>query len=107
LEKVETVERPIVVSDMVYAEISIGIETIEEVDAALARFDFVRWRHTDECLFRAGKAFLAQIRNGGRERLLPDFLIGALADAEGEPLLTRDPQKVRTYFPNVRLITPE
>lgn len=106
-EKVETVERPIVVSDIVYAELSVGIETKEEVDAALKKFDFVRSGHSDESLFRAGKAFLAQVRNGGRDRLLPDFLIGALADATGEALLTRDPRKVRTYFPDVELISPE
>jgi len=37
---------------------------------------------------------------------LPDFLIGAHAQAEGMHLVTRDPERVRTYFPGVRLITP-
>jgi hypothetical protein len=37
---------------------------------------------------------------------LPDFLIGAHAEAEGLDLVTRDPDRVRTYFPKVALVTP-
>jgi hypothetical protein len=37
---------------------------------------------------------------------LPDFLIGAHAEAENLPLVTRDPDRVKTYFPNVQLIVP-
>jgi predicted nucleic acid-binding protein len=37
---------------------------------------------------------------------LPDFLIGAHAQAEGMKLVTRDPDRVKTYFPGVKLITP-
>jgi predicted nucleic acid-binding protein len=37
---------------------------------------------------------------------LPDFLIGAHAKAEGMKLVTRDPDRVRTYFPDVQLVTP-
>jgi predicted nucleic acid-binding protein len=37
---------------------------------------------------------------------LPDFLIGAHCEAEGLALVTRDPERVRSYFPRVKLITP-
>ena len=37
---------------------------------------------------------------------LPDFLIGAHAQAEGLKLVTRDPDRVRTYFPAVDLVLP-
>ncbi|MEI6780889.1 MAG: hypothetical protein WCQ21_08225 [Verrucomicrobiota bacterium] len=37
---------------------------------------------------------------------LPDFLIGAHAQAEGLKLATRDPDRVRTYFPNIALVVP-
>lgn len=42
----------------------------------------------------------------GNKVPLPDFLIGAHAQAEGLTLVTRDPARVRTYFPQVELITP-
>jgi len=37
---------------------------------------------------------------------LPDFLIGAHAKAEGMKLVTRDADRVKSYFPDVELITP-
>ena len=35
---------------------------------------------------------------------LPDFFIGAHAEADGHTILTRDP--MRTYFPSVKLLAP-
>jgi hypothetical protein len=37
---------------------------------------------------------------------LPDFFIGAHAQVEDWKLVTRDPERVRTYFPTVELIVP-
>ena len=37
---------------------------------------------------------------------LPDFFIGAHAQAEGLALVTRDPARVKTYFPSVKLVMP-
>jgi predicted nucleic acid-binding protein len=38
---------------------------------------------------------------------LGDFLIGAHAEAEGMKLVTRDPDRIKTYFPSVKLIVPQ
>lgn len=37
---------------------------------------------------------------------LPDFFIGAHAEAEHMTLATRDDTRIRTYFPSVNLIVP-
>ena len=37
---------------------------------------------------------------------LPDFFIGAHAQLAGWPLATGDPDRIRTYFPDVVLVTP-
>ena len=37
---------------------------------------------------------------------LPDFFIGAHAQHAGWPLATADPDRIRTYFPDVVLVTP-
>jgi predicted nucleic acid-binding protein len=37
---------------------------------------------------------------------LPDFFIGVHAYVTHLPLLTRDPRRVRSFFPSVRLVTP-
>ena len=44
---------------------------------------------------------------GLRTGVLPDFFIGAHAEVERLPLLTRDARRYRTYFPNVALIAPD
>jgi predicted nucleic acid-binding protein len=38
---------------------------------------------------------------------LPDFYIGAHAAIAGLTLLTRDPRRYASYFPRVRLISPD
>jgi predicted nucleic acid-binding protein len=58
--------------------------------------------------FLAGRAFIDYRRRGGLKRSpLPDFYIGAHAAVAGLRLLTRDPDRFRSYFPTVELITPE
>lgn len=37
---------------------------------------------------------------------LPDFFIAAHAELLGVELVTNDPDRIRTYFPNVKLVTP-
>ena len=62
----------------------------------------------------AAKAFglyLDRLKAEGRTESsrvpLPDFFIGAHAEAEGMTLVTRDPSRVKTYFPSVRLVLPD
>ncbi len=58
-------------------------------------------------LFAAAKAYGAyRARGGVRTGVLPDFFIGAQAEAEGAVLLTRDPRRFQTYFPALQLIAP-
>lgn len=107
VSQMASVDRPVVIADIVYAELSVGMPDKDTTDEALERFDFQRIRFSDDALFRAGRAFLAYKNNAGsRDSLLPDFLVGALAASEGEPLLTRDTSRIQTYFPDVRLISP-
>jgi predicted nucleic acid-binding protein len=59
---------------------------------------------------KAFAIYLERLKKDGRTTLnrvpLPDFLIGAHAEAEGMKLVTRDPDRVRTYFPAVQLSVP-
>ena len=55
----------------------------------------------------AGKAFRQYRQRGGTKTgVLPDFFIGAHAQAEGHKLLTRDAGRYKTYFPKIKLICP-
>ncbi|NNN13456.1 MAG: type II toxin-antitoxin system VapC family toxin [Acidimicrobiaceae bacterium] len=98
----------IVINPIVYAEVSVGFDRIEDLDDALPVEDFQREELPFEAGFIAGKAFLTYRRRGGGKRApLPDFYIGAHAAVRRYRLLTRDVARYRTYFPTVDLITPE
>jgi predicted nucleic acid-binding protein len=61
-----------------------------------------------EAAFVAGHAHRDYRKRGGlKARVLPDFLIGAHAAVKSYRILTRDPSRYRTYFPNVEIIAPE
>lgn len=97
----------LVIDPLVYAEVSIGFERIEELDQALPAETFLRAPLPWAAAFLAGKCFVAYRRAGGERRSpLPDFYIGAHAAVEGMPLLTRDPDRYRTYLPRLELISP-
>ncbi|GAB6163071.1 type II toxin-antitoxin system VapC family toxin [Desulfothermus naphthae] len=98
---VECVENDIlVINPIIYAEISIGFEKIEEVEEALPSDIFIREPLPWEAAFLAGKCFLAyKKRNGKKTSPLPDFYIGAHAAVCRYILLTRDSRRYRTYFP--------
>ena len=97
----------LVINPIVYAEVSVGYPTIEDLDRALPPHLYRREAVPFEAGFLAGKAFQQYRRRGGtRDRLLPDFYIGAHAMIAGYRLLTRDNARFRSYFPSIALIEP-
>ncbi len=101
-------ESALVINPLIYAEVSIRYELLEELEELLAPEFFQRDRLPYEAAFLAGKAFVAYRRRGGRKRApLPDFYIGAHALVSGYRLLTRDPRRYRTYFPTLEIIAPD
>ncbi|MCY7320288.1 MAG: type II toxin-antitoxin system VapC family toxin [Phormidesmis sp. CAN_BIN36] len=97
----------LVINPLIYAEISIGFNQVEELEAALPNDFFRRDPLPYDAAFLAGQSFLEYRRRGGDRRSpLPDFYIGAHAAVTGMPLLTRDVKRYHTYFSAVRLIIP-
>lgn len=95
------------INSIIYTEISIGFEHIETLDMALAEMNIRVLEMPREALFLTGKVYLRYRRNTGTARLpLPDFFIGAHAAVTGFRLLTRDPRRFQTYYPNLNLIQP-
>lgn len=98
----------LVVNQVVYAELAAGYPTIEALDMALRVDRFRRENVPWDAAYAAGLAFLAYRRRGGtRTSPLPDFFIGAHAAVRGYSLLTRDRGYYRTYFPTLRVISPD
>lgn len=102
-----SVDAPLCINSIVYAELSVRYSSIEEVDdlldiTAVEVLDIPR-----QAAFLAAKAFGEYRAAGGTKTgVLSDFFIGAHAAALDIPILTRDVRRYRTYFPDLRLIAP-
>lgn len=96
------------INPVIYAELSMGFERIEDLDYAIGRGGFKMLDIPREALFLAGKTFLTYRRKKGPKRSpLPDFFIGAHAAILEIPLITRSISNYRNFLPTVCLITPD
>jgi predicted nucleic acid-binding protein len=96
------------INDIVYAELSVRYERIEDLDTFLDEAGIEIAPMPRAALFLAAKVLTKYRKAGGtRNGVLPDFFIGAHAAVAGLPLLTRDVGRYRTYFPTLTLITPD
>jgi predicted nucleic acid-binding protein len=99
---------PLLINDVIFAETSIRFSSVDVFEGALADAGITVAPMPRPALFLAGKASVKYRTLGGvRSGVLPDFFIGAHAEVENLPLLTRDVGRYRTYFPTVALIAPE
>ena len=97
----------LLINPIVYAEFSVWYDDIQRVECVLEGFGATMENLPRQALFLAGKAYRQyRARRGTRAGVLPDFFIGAHAAIRKLPLLTRDPARVRRYFPTVALLTP-
>ena len=99
---------PILVNEIVYAELAVKSESKSELDSGLNGLGIQFERTPQEALYLAGKVFGRYRSAGGtRAAVLPDFFIGAHAQIARLAILTRDRRRYSTYFPDLTLITPE
>jgi predicted nucleic acid-binding protein len=97
----------LVINQIIYSEVSIGFDNIEDLEEVLPSEIFIRESLPWEAAFLAGKCFLDYRRNSGAKGSpLPDFYIGAHAAVTNRVLLTRDNRRYKGYFPNLEIISP-
>ena len=98
---------PLAINPIIYAEVSIRFDRIEDLDEALPGTYYRRLPLPFEAGFLSGQCFVKYRRGGGTRRSpLPDFYIGAHAALADLTLLTRDARRYRSYFPTLRIIAP-
>lgn len=98
---------PLYINPIIFAEVSVRYERVEDVEAALPEDYFVRAPLPWDAGFLAAKCFASYRKRGGTRRSpLPDFYIGAHAAVAGLTLLTRDPKRYATYLPGLSLLCP-
>jgi predicted nucleic acid-binding protein len=98
----------LVINPVIWSEISASFQTESDLQHSLTGLSIHKQPISFEAAFLAGKAHLSYRKSGGgRERTLPDFLVGAHAAVSGHALLTRDSARYRTYFPDIEIIAPD
>ena len=98
----------LVINQIVLAETAMYFDHVVQLDRSLAALRLVKEELPWEAAIAAGRGHARYRKQGGsRERVLPDFLIGAHANLKGYRLLTRDARRYRQYFPNIEIIAPD
>jgi len=97
----------LVICEIVMAELSRYFQHLDNLKQTLDRLNILTESLGEEACFLAGQAFLQYRKQSGkRDRILPDFLIGAHAQARCSVLLTRDRGFYRSYFHELEIIDP-
>jgi predicted nucleic acid-binding protein len=105
LRTLEQQKEVLSINPIIYAEVSVKIPSIEQLNDILRPFKRLNLPY--EAGFLAGKAFFSYKQNEGvKTNPLPDFFIGAHAAILAVPLITRDIQRYKTYFPTLKLVSP-
>ncbi len=92
----------IVICDIVYAELVPRFSDRALLDGALQEINAMVSSIDADIGYEAGLRWARYRRSGGtRERILPDFLIGAHAIASADSFLTRDRRFFASYFPDL------
>lgn len=93
----------VIACDVVYAELVPRFPSRAALDDALREINVLVSPIDTAIAYEAGLRWMRYRRAGGpRERILPDFLIGAHAMAAADAFLTRDTRFYATYFPELR-----
>jgi predicted nucleic acid-binding protein len=97
------------VTDVVFAEVSIGMKNASELRFVLSSFGIEKLSASDEALYLAGQKFNQYKKakgQGKKERVLPDFMIGAVAEDAQVALLTFNPKDFARRFDHLEIICP-
>ena len=98
---------PLRINILIYAELCSHRQTQNQIDGFLRDTGITIAEINTSAALAAAQAFLQYRQRGGAKTgVLPDFFIGAQAQAEGWTLLSRDGARYKTYFPDIKLICP-
>ena len=98
----------LLINCVIYAEASAEFDSRRAFEQTFPSDRFLYEPLPQDAAQLAGRTHLDYRRSGGgRERTLPDFLIGAHAQVKGYRLLTRDARRYRTYFPALDIVAPD
>lgn len=97
------------ITEVVFAEASAGMNSAEELRLALDELGISDLSANDDGLFSAGQVFKNYRRSKGtgkKDGVLPDFMIGAVAEAKGVALITLNDRDFVNKFENLAVVNP-
>lgn len=97
------------ITEVVFAEASAGMNSAEELRLALDELGISDLSANDDGLFSAGQVFKKYRRSKGtgkKDGVLPDFMIGAVAEAKGVALITLNDRDFVNKFERLTVVNP-
>ena len=89
----------LVICDIVYSELSPQFNEKNLLDESLEKIGINIISSNTDTLYQAGQLWLQyRKKQKGRDRIIPDFIIGSFAMNQGHRLITRDRGFYRDYF---------
>jgi predicted nucleic acid-binding protein len=109
-EQIETckAEGPVIISDIVFCEFSVAMPNEASATDAVSSLSIEMVRATRGALYHAGQKFkeYREINRGPKLGVLPDFLIGAVANDLGTKLVTTNEKDFVRRFPDLEIVSP-
>ena len=106
MKLLETVyhEGSMLICDIIYSEIAPQFEEKKLLDESLEKMGISIVRANTDTLYKAGQLWLKyRKQQKTRDRIIPDFIIGAFSMIQGDRLITRDRGFYREYFKGLRI----
>jgi predicted nucleic acid-binding protein len=98
---------PVVVCDVVVAEVCSSLRDGDQSMQVLEDMGVIYSTVEQKSALRAGEMQRRyRSRGGGRQRTVPDFIVGAHALLQCSALITRDAGFFRDYFKGLKVIVP-
>ncbi len=97
------------VTEVVFAEASAGMTSAFALRSALDELGIADLTATDEALFLAGQKFKEYRQSMGSEKkdgVLPDFMIGAVAQTSKVALITFNEKDLVNRFDDLEIVVP-
>lgn len=97
----------LVINTMIFTEVAFNFDSAQGLIQVLDNLGIQIREIPLPAAFEVSRIFTRYRKNKGtKNSALPDLYIGAHAEFLSAPIVTRDVSRYRTYYPNVKLVTP-